>query len=124
MGRLLLILMLCAAAGFAQPAKAPAKRAATPAPARWPIESLRVEGNRIFTPDQILAIAGLKVGQMAGRADFDAARDRLVSSGGFEKVSYKFVPGSKGEGFAATFQVDEIEQVYPVEFEELHVPSK
>jgi outer membrane protein assembly factor BamA len=101
---------------------APAKSA--PAPSKWPIESLAVEGNRAFTDDQVLAIAGLKTGQSAGRTDFDAARDRLVASGAFETVSYKFVPGSKGEGYSATFQVTEIEQVYAVEFEDLHVSSK
>jgi len=131
--------MLAATWGFAQnkPApKAPKKAApaaksapatvppkSTPNPTKWPIESLTVEGARAYTKDQVLAIAGLQVGQSAGRPDFEAARDRLVASGAFETVSYKFVSGSKG-GYAATFQVDEIEQVYPVEFEELYVSSK
>jgi outer membrane protein assembly factor BamA len=81
-----------------------------------------VEGNRAFTRDQILAVAALRVGQTAGKAEFDAARDRLVATGAFEKVSYKFVPG-KGQGFSATFTVDEVDQVYPVEFERLGVSS-
>lgn len=137
MGRVPILLMLTCAVGFAQAGKSPKKApaasksaaptAAAPVPApanRWPIESLTVEGNRAYTKDQIIAIAGLKAGQMAGRAEFDAARDRLVACGAFEAVSYRFVPGSKGEGYAATFQVGEIEQVYGVEFEELHVSSK
>jgi len=129
------ILMLASAYGFAQtpPAKkktAPAAPSAQPAaksapiPAKWPIESIAVEGNRFFTPEQVVAVAGLKVGQQAGRADFEAARDRLVACGAFEAVSYRFVRATKGEGFAATFQVNEVEQIYPVEFEELHVSSK
>jgi outer membrane protein insertion porin family len=127
MGRLLIILMLAAPAGFSQAKKAPPQRKSAPvaaSAAKWPIESLVVEGNRAFSKDQVLAIAGLKAGQMAGRADFDAARDRLVASGAFETVSYRFVPGNKGEGYVATFQVSEIEQVYPVDFEDLHVSSK
>src|SRR4051812_24538635 len=141
MGGLLIILMLLCTVGFAQGGKAPSKAPSPPKsapktapatapakaagnPSRWPIESLVVEGNRSFTRDQVIAISGLKVGQTAGRADFDAARDRLVASGAFETVSYRFVPATRGEGYAATLQVSEVEQVYPVEFEELHVSSK
>jgi outer membrane protein insertion porin family len=124
---LLLVLMLGAVCGFAQtrpahkkPATGTSGKAAT-STQRWPIESLRVEGNHSFTPDEVLAIAGLKVGQLAGRADFDAARDRLVASGAFETVGYKFVPSTNEKGYAAIFQVNEVEQVYPVQFENLHV---
>src|SRR5688572_6187052 len=134
MKRLPIFLMLLSTLGFAQtkspkkslppPKSAPAPAKPVPAPTKWPIESLSVEGNRSFTRDQVLAIAGLKAGQVAGKSDFDAARDRLVASGAFETVSYKFVPGNRGEGYAATFQVNEIEQVYAVEFEDLHVSSK
>ena len=116
--------MLGAVCGFAQTApaqkKAGAAAAKGPAPTRWPVESLRVEGNHSFTVEQVLAIAGLKVGQVAGRAEFDAARDRLVACGAFETVSYKFTPGA-AKGYSAVFQVTEVEQVYPVEFEDLHV---
>src|SRR2546422_1001428 len=60
--------------------KTPAKQAA-PAkqaePTRWPIQGLTVEGNHDYSKEQILAVAGLKVGQLAGKTEFDAARDRL-----------------------------------------------
>ena len=59
---------------------------------RWPIETLAVEGNRNYTSAQVLAVAGLKKGQMAGRAEFEAAYDRLVATGMFEKVDYSFAP--------------------------------
>jgi len=135
--RLLWILLALAPAGFAQttatqpPAKRPAKKAAAksapkkeatpaPAPTKWPIESLRVEGNRSYTADQVLAVAGLKVGQLAGKPEFDAARDKLVASGAFETVGYRFEPASQ-EGYAATFQVTEVSPAYPVQFEELGV---
>src|SRR5262249_5578252 len=42
--------------------------------------------------------------------------------GVFETVGYKFVPGAH-QGYAATFQVTEVEQVYPVLFEDLHVST-
>src|ERR1700757_2152316 len=83
---LLFTLMLAGAAGFAQPV---AKRggASSAAPQRWPIASIAVEGNRMYTTAQVLAVAGLKVGQTAGKSDFEAARDRLVACGAFENVS-------------------------------------
>jgi outer membrane protein assembly factor BamA len=121
--------MLACALGFAQTRPA-AKKAAPPAPSaasapsgRWPIASLTVEGNRIFTREQVLAVARLRVGQIAGKADFEAARDRLLASGAFETVGYKFTQAPGGEGYAATLQLTEVEQVYPVDFQDLHVSS-
>jgi len=83
-----------------------------------------VEGNRIFTRDQVLAVAGLKIGQLAGKPEFDAAHDRLVASGAFERVDYKFEPGPDKLGFVATFQVTETQPMFPVQFEDLGVPAK
>jgi outer membrane protein insertion porin family len=120
----LFIWMLVVVPGFAQaPSAAQKKAAPTLAPSKWPIATLAVEGTHNFSREQVLAIAGVKVGQVAGKADFEAARDRLTACGAFETVGYKFVPGSGG-GYDATFQVAEVEQVYPVRFEELHVSER
>lgn len=109
------MLLLAPAPGLAQTSKKSAKKAATTAPAdKWPIHSLVVEGNHNYTKEQIFAVAGLKVGQMAGKPDFDAARGRLQATGVFEEVGYRFVPASDGSGYAATFTVVEVGQVYPV----------
>lgn len=126
--RQILFLMLVCALGFGQaPKHVPAQKkgtAARSAPAgRWPIASLEIEGNRIFSRDQVLALAKLRVGQTAGKADFEAARDRLLASGAFDTVGYKFVQAPDGHGYAATLQVTEVEQVYPVDFQDLHVSS-
>jgi outer membrane protein insertion porin family len=112
--------MLAPGYGFGQ-AAGQKKGAAAAAPARWPIESIAIEGNHNFTQEQVLAVAGLKVGQVAGRPEFEAARDKLVASGAFDTVSYKFTRAPSGNGYAATLQLVEVEQVYPVQFEELHV---
>src|SRR5436190_13023652 len=108
----------------APPAQTPVPKQTAPAKAagaaKFPIESITVEGNRIFNRDQILAIAGLKVGQLAARPEFEAARDRLVAAGAFENVSYRFSATSKTEAYAAIFTVAEVEQVYTVVFEDLH----
>jgi outer membrane protein assembly factor BamA len=110
----LFIVMLAAASGFAQKAALPQ---------RWPIASLTVEGNRTYTTAQVLAVAGLKLGQTAGKTEFEAARDRLVASGAFETVSYRFGQSPKGEGISATLEVAEVQQVYLVDFQDLHVSS-
>jgi outer membrane protein insertion porin family len=123
--------MLACSAGFGQtPAKTPKKAApaktSAPAPAapqKRAIASIAVEGNRIFSKEQVLAVAGLKIGQPAGRPEFDAARDRLVESGAFESVAYRFAAAPTGEGIAGTLEVAEVQQVYPVEFQDLHVSS-
>jgi outer membrane protein assembly factor BamA len=113
--------MLVCAAGFAQ--SRPVQRKAAAPSGRWPIASLEVEGNRIFSREQVLSLAKLHVGQMAGKADFEAARDRLLASGAFETVGYKFAQAPGAEGYAATLQITEVDQVYPVDFQDLHVSS-
>ncbi len=128
------LLLVCASA-LAQTTRPAAKKAApapakkesaapAAAPTKWPIQELVVEGNQVFTRDQVLAVAGLKVGQMAGKPEFEAARDRLVASGAFETVGYRFEPGPDKLGFVATFQVSEVQPTYPVQFEDLGVPAK
>src|ERR1017187_5676313 len=109
-----LILLLVAGAGFGQtPAKkAPAKKAAAAkkeeaAPSKWPVETLTVEGNHNYTREQVLGVAGLKVGQMAGEAGFEGggggARPRRapprILRGGGQKVG----AGRKKKGFGGDF---------------------
>jgi outer membrane protein insertion porin family len=116
---LALLLLLAPTQEFAQTHSPKAARKAAvkkAAPAEWPIESLSVEGNQNYTKEQILGVAGLKVGQMAGKSQFDAARDRLVATGVFETVSYRFAPAKDSDGYAATFQVVEAGPFYPVQF--------
>jgi outer membrane protein insertion porin family len=92
-------------------------------PGRWPIQSLTVEGNHTYTNEQILSITGLKVGQVAGKPEFEAGRDRLVETGGFERVEYKFGPSKDSSGYAASFQVVEAGPVYTVVFDGLEAPA-
>ena len=90
---------------------------------KWPIESLTVEGLKNYSPSQVLAATGLKVGQLAGKDDFDAARDRLLASGVFETAGYRFSPAAGSSGHAASFQVVEVEPVLPVRFEGVNAPE-
>ncbi len=136
---LLLLLMIAVAPGFGQtqtpptPKKAPAKttpakkapaKAASPAPppTSWPIRSFAVEGAPDYTRDQVLAASGLALGQVAGTVEFDAAYDRLLATGAFETVSYRFDPGSDGN-IAAVFELTETGPILPMQFLDLSVPD-
>ena len=88
--------------------------AAPTAPDTWPIVSLGVEGSTHFKPAAILEASGLKAGQTAGKADFDAARERLLATGFFETVGYSYEPARGKPGYAAKFQVQDIAPMYPV----------
>jgi outer membrane protein assembly factor BamA len=104
--------------------KEPAKAAPAPVPSKWPVEKLMVEGNHAYTAEQVLGVAGIKIGQLAGKPEFEAAHDRLVASGAFETVGYKFEPGEDKQGYVATFQITEVVSAFPVRFEELGVPDR
>jgi outer membrane protein insertion porin family len=123
-----LVLLLAASASQAQKSK-PAKPSAPPdadTPATppppgtpWPIETLTVEGNHLYKTEQILAVAKLRPGQVAGRADFEAAHDRLAATGMFDNVGYHFAPSPDGKGYDAAFEVIEVPQVFPMRFQDL-----
>ena len=129
--RVLAVLLLTAAFASAQskggksPTKA-APKAAAKAPAaedKWPIASIAVEGNHVYSAEQVIGLSGLKVGQVAGKPEFDAAAAKLTASGAFETAGYKFEPVKNGEGYAATLQITEAPAFYPLRFEDLHVPD-
>jgi outer membrane protein insertion porin family len=89
------------------------------APTAYPLESLRVQGNEQFRSERILEAAGLKIGQAVAKADFNRARDRLLATGGFEKVGYEYKPSAAGTGYDAVFEVAETTPLYRYRFEEL-----
>ncbi len=113
-------------------AQAPTKRkriAPPPAAAQptgdkdaWPIESLTVEGNSVYTKEQILGVAALKIGQTVVPKDFEAARLRLLATGAFQSAGYTFERMADGKGYHGNFKVLEESQMFPVMFEQL--PAK
>ena len=76
-----------------------------------------------YSKEQILAVTGLGIGRTAGKNEFEAAQQRLEATGAFETVGYKFGPTADGAGYAATFQVLEVEPVFPVRFADLGIPD-
>ena len=115
--------MLAVGSGFAQAPAAQKKAPAATTTGRWPIEKLVIEGNHNFSVEQVLTVAALRTGQTVGRPELEAAKDRILACGAFDTVSYKFVEGS-GKGYVATFTLTEVEQVYPVRFDNLHVSER
>jgi len=119
---LLILLLFWGLPGNAQK-RTPGLKTA-PAPKAWPIESLTITGNRNYSEQQLLAVAGLKVGQSAGPKDFEAARDRLAATGVFESIDFRFGPAPDQKGYAVSFQVVEVAPLFAVRFEDLGPPQQ
>ncbi len=87
----------------------------------FPLQSVRISGNHRIAKEKIVAASGLKIGAPVTKADFDAARTRLLGTGAFESVGYVFKPSADNKGFDATIEVIEVEQLFPYRFEDLPV---
>jgi len=89
----------------------------------WPIHVLEVTGNQNYSQEQILAVAGLRPGQIAAPGDFEAARDRLAATGAFQTIEFRFGPAPAGKAYAVSFHVVEAGPFFPVRFEDLPLPD-
>jgi outer membrane protein assembly factor BamA len=76
----------------------------TPDNATATLREVRAEGEKLLSEAQVVALTGLVVGSQVGRADLQAAADKLVQSGLFAKVSYSFQTRT---GVFATYRVEE-----------------
>jgi outer membrane protein assembly factor BamA len=98
-----------------------------PAPTTFPVDSITIEGNRILGTAAIVRASGLKTGAPGDSAAFDAARDRLLGSGYFETVAYRYkpaqTPDKKSGGYDVTFEVRETEALFPIRVEALGVST-
>jgi outer membrane protein assembly factor BamA len=70
-----------------------------------PLREVHVDGEKILSEAQVVAITGLVPGAQIGRDDLQAAADKLVQSGLFAKVSYNFQ--TKLATVIVTFHVEE-----------------
>ncbi len=103
--------------------KAAAVKVPDPGPGAMTVRSLKVLGNRTFATAGIIEYSGLRVGQSADAAAFEAARVKLANSGVFERVGYKYAPATGG-GLDAVIEVVEIPQVFRYRFEDLPATSE
>jgi len=115
---------------FAPFVAAQQKKRATPPPppppqeqTTFPLETLKIQGNRRISSEKIVAASGLKIGVPVTKADFDTARARLLAGGAFESVGYEFKPSPANTGYDAVFDVAEVDQLYTYRFEELPLPD-
>jgi outer membrane protein insertion porin family len=118
-----ILLLAITVACIAQTHK-PRKPAAADTPAHeegspWPLEHLAVEGNHNYTTEQLLTVVGLKVGQTVDKTGLEAARQRLLDTGVFDRAGYRYASAKDGQGYDVTLEVVEMAQMYPIRFEDL-----
>src|SRR5215472_18575436 len=68
------------------------------------LREVRIEGVKHLSEAQVVAITGLTVGSEIGRADLQAAADKLTQTGLFDKISYRF---ETRVGVIVTYHVEE-----------------
>ena len=89
---------------------------------KYPLRAVEIVGANNFDRDRIAALTGLELGQPVGKDDFDRALAKLDNAGVFETIQYKYAP--QGDGYAVTFTVQEVEQLYPVRVEGFDAPAE
>jgi len=113
MKRVAFLVLLTAVAALAQPLPPESPPADS---GSYPIRSLAVEGNQLYTEEQTLSASGLEIGMPAGQVVFEQAQRTLLRSGAFETVGFRYSPDASGEGYAVVLEVAEIQQVFPISF--------
>lgn len=130
MVRLVLPALLVCSAVLAQQRPARGSRPAAPKPAvadlnqPFPLREIAVRGNASFAAAQVIELSGLSQGQVVSKKDFDAAQQKLLATGLFETVAYRFeaIPGA--QAYRATLEVKEIAQLFPYRFEAIEADAK
>ena len=77
--------------------------------------SIKVTGSQRYTPDEIIAASGLKIGDAATDDDFKKATEELGKSGMFTNVSYSYAYSPSGTKL--DFQVADADKFVPARFE-------
>jgi outer membrane protein assembly factor BamA len=85
--------------------------------ALFPLVSVRVDGVRNLTEEQVIAASGLPVGSRVNEKAFEQAMQRLLECGYIDRAGYRYEPAQGG--YALTWEVQEVAAFYPVKFPEL-----
>lgn len=101
----LLLLFACHHSALAQQPQKPLR-----------LGKVEVVGLERYTEEQVLAASGLQLGQPVDIQAIDEAANRLMSSGLFKKLSYRF-RSAGAQGAIVTFQVEEAKETIPVVFD-------
>jgi outer membrane protein insertion porin family len=89
----------------------------------FPLRAIHVHGNKALSEARILEVTGLKVNQIAGPPELDAAKEKLLDTGMFETIAFQLEPGSDGRCCVANFEVAEIAVLFPIQFENIPEPA-
>jgi outer membrane protein assembly factor BamA len=81
------------------------------------LTALKVIGTTRYTDKEILAAAGLQIGQNAADGDFKEAVQRLGESGMFRDVSYAYTSSGTGVRLEVTLSDTEAAKLVPASFE-------
>jgi outer membrane protein insertion porin family len=118
------------AAALAATAQTPPRRPAsprTPPPKTitdvylLPIREIVVEGNKNYPAERVIALSGLKIGDLAAKKTFEAASDRITGLGAFETFAWNFKGVPDNSGVSVTLMVTEVEQRLPWAIDRLPV---
>jgi outer membrane protein assembly factor BamA len=82
--------------------------------AKGKITEMRVTGSTRYPESAVIAASGLKIGDVVGREELQAAADRLAGFGPFSTARYRFT--SKGDAVSVEFQLEEAPTI-PVWFD-------
>lgn len=88
--------------------------------ASYPVKAVVVKGNKILKAEQVVAAGGILPGATVKPAEMDAAMQKLLTCGYFDKVAYRYEP--REQGYAFEWDVTEVTVFYPVAFED--IPAK
>jgi outer membrane protein assembly factor BamA len=103
----LMVFYLLIAASLASAQQAP--------PKSWKLAKVEAPNVRRFTPEQILAMSGLQLGQTVDLDAVDAAMTRLTQTGFFTKVGYRY--SYVGGQLMVIFNIEEAKWNVPVIFD-------
>ncbi len=95
-----------------QPKKPAAAKQTAARDETYVLQSLKAAGLKHYTAQQVLPLLGLRVGQRVRTADIEKARDRLLATGCFEGVGWKYELTPQ-QAMEITFQVTEPQQFLP-----------
>jgi outer membrane protein insertion porin family len=73
------------------------------------LKTIRAEGVKQLSSDQVITLTGLSIGSAVGKQDLQTAADRLVQTGLFSNVNYAFQ--SKDDGLYLTFKLVEAPRI-------------
>jgi outer membrane protein assembly factor BamA len=135
MQRILIFGLALAMVALAQTSKKTAtKKRATPTAATeppvvavakdgpWPVDAIRVKGNRTLTNAQIIEFTGVRIGDRVQEPILNAAMQKLLGSGYIDRASYRYEPaGSATGGIVLEWELIEVNVFYPLVFEDLPI---